>query len=172
MVTLPDPQTGCKPLFEEKNSEAGSLTPSQSAQRRVFAALVLLAVFAAATALALKNPVMILGGGGCPTMRIAGVYCPGCGSLRASHYMLTGKVQNAWRHNPLMIAVGVPCAAWLAVSYSITLITGRSSRLVTSPPAWLLWSAAGLLVGWGVLRNIPIHALDWTRPPEPANAAP
>jgi hypothetical protein len=132
--------------------------------------LVLVAALVATIALALKNPVEVLGGGGCPTMRIAGVYCPGCGSLRASHYLLTGDAPAAWRHNPLMIAVGVPCAAWLAVSYSLTLITGRPSR-VAYPPAWLLWSAAALLVGWGVVRNIPVATLDWTRPPEAAEAA-
>lgn len=127
----------------------------------------------AAVLLAFTNPVDVLGGGGCPTRRFAGVYCPGCGSLRATHQLLQGHAALAWRHNPLLVAVGLPCAAWLALSYGAALITGRPGRSIVTkhPPAWLLWSAAALLIGWGVVRNIPLAALDWTRPPAAAGEA-
>ncbi len=180
MSTIPNPDPGYKPAVEEfavrpvaegQRLPAAAHHPSAgkpTLPARAFAATLLLVISLGTALLAFSDPVDVLGGGGCPTRRIAGVYCPGCGSLRATHQLLHGHPALAWRFNPLLVAVGVPCA-WMAFSCIATLVTGRPglSLVARSPPTWLLWSAASLLIGWGVIRNIPLAALDWTRPPVP-----
>jgi len=125
-------------------------------------------MLAAALSLALRNPVDVLGSGGCPTRRYAGLYCPGCGSLRATHHTLNGRFALAWRHNPALIAVGLPAAACLAAVAAATLVTGRSPRPPFRLRAGHLWAAAALLTAWGAVRNIPSPLLDWARPPDAA----
>jgi hypothetical protein len=135
---------------------------------------VLLAMVVAGVSLAMRNPVQVLGGGGCPTRRLAGVYCPGCGTLRATHHLLNGRIVDAWRHNPAMLVAGIPCVLWLAVSNTLAVISGPTRRnpAALGVPTWLLWFAGAALLGWGVVRNLPAPALDWTRPPDPASPAP
>jgi len=37
----------------------------------------------------------------CPIRYLTGLYCPGCGSLRAMHALLHGELARAWAMNPL-----------------------------------------------------------------------
>jgi hypothetical protein len=37
----------------------------------------------------------------CLFLQGTGLYCPGCGSLRAIHYLLQGELAPAWAMNPL-----------------------------------------------------------------------
>ena len=39
----------------------------------------------------------------CPFHYLTGLYCPGCGSLRAIHHLLHGNLQAAWAMNPLAV---------------------------------------------------------------------
>ncbi len=58
------------------------------------AAIVLLCVFDPATS-GVFPP--------CPVRYLTGLYCPGCGSLRALHALLHGELGRAFAMNPLMI---------------------------------------------------------------------
>lgn len=164
MSNIPTLLQGCKHgAADSPATPAADRSPPAS---RAFAAVVLAAIVAAATLLAFSHPFDALGSGGCPTRRFLGLYCPGCGSLRCTHALLTGDPSGAWRHNPAMIVAGLPAAVWLAIAATFTLVTGRSLT-----PPWrirpaVLWTVAALLIGWGVVRNIPARTLDWTRPPD------
>ncbi|MEM7394570.1 MAG: DUF2752 domain-containing protein, partial [Verrucomicrobiota bacterium] len=37
----------------------------------------------------------------CPWFFLSGFYCPGCGSVRATHHLLHGNLIGAFRLNPL-----------------------------------------------------------------------
>ena len=37
----------------------------------------------------------------CPTLALAGIYCPGCGMLRATHDLAHGDLAGAMQRNPL-----------------------------------------------------------------------
>jgi hypothetical protein len=89
----------------------------------------------------------------CPLHELTGLQCPGCGGLRASHQLLHGHIQAAFRLNPLMVLLS-PLAFWLALRWVAFQITGRqwpAPFLTVVNGGWFL----GVLVVYGVARNIP-----------------
>lgn len=133
------------------------------------AAAILAIVAAALIALAARDPRSYGLGVLCPSLRFAGVHCPGCGSTRATYDLLHGEVASAFRHNQALLLVGMPLAAWWLVALACEAATGRRPRIVT--PAWLGYAAAAGLIAWGVARNLPWPAFDAVRPP-PAQLLP
>ena len=85
-----------------------------------------------------------------------GLDCPGCGGLRATHQLLHGHVREAFALNPLFL-FAIPVAAFLGGRVAWEKISGRRwPRLV--PHTTALWIAGGVLVAFGVLRNLPWRA--------------
>lgn len=101
----------------------------------------------------------------CPVREHAGVYCPGCGSLRATHRVLTGRLDEAWRYNALLVAVGLPLAAWFWAEQICILVTGRRFRPLLRNSR-IAWAALVLLVCFAVVRNLPGEPFSRLRPPE------
>lgn len=99
----------------------------------------------------------------CPSLRFAGVHCPGCGSTRATHDLLHGEVLSAFRHNQALLVLGVPLALWWIAALGWEAATGKRPRIGTPP--WLGLVVAAALVAWGVARNLPWPAFDQIRPP-------
>jgi hypothetical protein len=88
----------------------------------------------------------------CPTYALTGWYCPGCGALRALHFLTVGNLDAAWSMNP----VAVLALPYLAVSWLLwarRTATGRPRAFLA--PAWLVLSIGIGLVVYGVLRNVP-----------------
>ncbi|HEY9562135.1 MAG TPA: DUF2752 domain-containing protein [Nocardioides sp.] len=87
----------------------------------------------------------------CPST-LLGFYCPGCGSLRGTHDLLTGHPLEAVGHNLLLI----PALAWL--TWWLVAQTAASwGRRIPGPPDSSRF-AIGLLVViavFVVLRNVP-----------------
>lgn len=102
----------------------------------------------------------------CPTWAVLGVYCPGCGSLRALHQLLHGHLPAALRLNPLMV-LSIPFLAWSLLRYTVSELTGRPLRTVFLPKGWIL-ALFGLIVLYGVVRNIPVYPFDLLAPHMPA----
>lgn len=87
----------------------------------------------------------------CPWKMLTGFDCPGCGSQRAIHALLTGHPAEACRYN-LMLPVLMPYA--LLIIY-LELFPRRHQRLrkaLTSQTA--IWMALLALSLWTLLRNI------------------
>lgn len=97
----------------------------------------------------------------CVFSRATGLYCPGCGSLRALHQLLHGHVVEAFRYNALLM-LSLPLLAWLALRWLRSIIGARLKPLHIKP-VWL-WAGLVVLVTFGILRNLPLAALDWLRP--------
>lgn len=91
----------------------------------------------------------------CPFHKLTGLYCPGCGSLRALHQLLHGNILNAFKYNPLMI-LSLPFIIYSFLSYVIDGITGK-----TLPeffiPAYYIWLLLGIILAYGISRNINIY---------------
>ncbi len=88
----------------------------------------------------------------CPTYALTGWYCPGCGALRALHFLTVGNLGGAWSMNP----VAVLALPYLAVSWFLwgrRVVTGKGRAFLA--PAWVLWAVGIGLVLFGVLRNVP-----------------
>jgi hypothetical protein len=88
----------------------------------------------------------------CPFHALTGLWCPGCGSLRALHALTHGDLPTALHRNALaVLALPYLAGAWLAW---FTRTLGRPGSTRVPPPA-ALWGLLAVLVAFGVARNLP-----------------
>lgn len=136
----------------------------QATRARIVASLILCAIAIVLLAIAVKDPRTYGVGVLCPSLRWFGLYCPGCGSTRATYFLLHADVESAIRHNPLLVFVGVPVLMWLMFTLASSMFWARKPIIFS--PRWFAWAVAIALVSYGIVRNIPIHALENLRPPQ------
>ena len=98
----------------------------------------------------------------CHFHKLTGWHCPGCGSLRALHHLTHGELAPAFNCNPLLIA-SLPVLAWLA---GWRLMRRRSDRSPFPASVKLAapWLVVGIIVLFGILRNLPFPAFAWMSP--------
>ena len=100
----------------------------------------------------------------CPFFKITSLYCPGCGSLRAVHYLLHGRLLTAFDLNPLMVLF-LPFIGYIFLSRFLVFITGRqllSLEFLYSPI--LIWAILALILAYWILRNIPVQPFIFLAP--------
>ena len=95
---------------------------------------------------------------GCVFHQMTGLWCPGCGLTRGTYQLLHGHLGAALGYNiftPLALAaIVVAWFSWLRVSW------GAAPIHVPSPVTRLATIALPvLIVGYGVLRNLPVAPL-------------
>ncbi len=98
---------------------------------------------------------------GCPFHALTGLYCPGCGSTRSIHALLTGNWRASLAFHPLVLPILPLLPLLMARNYLARLKNGR--RIVRFIDLLAKGIAAALLIFW-VLRNIPLDCFDWMRP--------
>jgi hypothetical protein len=109
----------------------------------------------------------------CVTHQLTSLHCPGCGTGRAAHFVLTGRPLDAARANlfaPFLLPFAIVAA-----------FRGLLRWALDSPPSnrepvraiWLWLLVAGLLV-YTVARNIPVQPFTSLAPQEisPIDATP
>jgi hypothetical protein len=87
----------------------------------------------------------------CLLHALTGLYCPGCGALRAMHHLLHGDIVGALRKNPLLV-LSIPAIAFLLL------------RPSWQYKVWVPWLVLGIFLTYGVLRNIPVWPLALLAP--------
>ena len=87
----------------------------------------------------------------CPFYVLTGWYCPGCGSLRATHQLLHGNVCRAIAFNPALLPA-------IAAAFAISI----SRRLRDNPATPKVILIA--LLAYGVLRNMPMWPFVFLAP--------
>ena len=92
----------------------------------------------------------------CPFLAATGAYCPGCGSLRAVHALVQGRLGEAIGLNALLVLVALPTLLVLWGGWAARGAARRPRRRV-APPA-LLWALLAAVAAFGVLRNLPVGA--------------
>lgn len=91
----------------------------------------------------------------CPFLFLTGLYCPGCGSLRAVHALAHGDVATAVDRNVLAVVAGVLVVGiWLG---ALARAWRGTPRRTVAPPG-LLWAGAVVVVLFAVVRNLPFGA--------------
>ena len=98
----------------------------------------------------------------CPFHFLTGLYCPGCGTLRALHQLLHGNVLAAVKLNALTVFLA-PFLAYSFISYISAGIKSRSLPKVFIP-ALFIWILLGAVILFGVLRNIPVEPFSFLAP--------
>jgi hypothetical protein len=89
----------------------------------------------------------------CPLHEFTGLHCPGCGSTRAMHSLLHGRVAEALRCNPLLV-VGLPCVVLFSLwRYHV----GHGSRACAL-------ATLAIVMAYGVARNIPCYPFKLLAP--------
>lgn len=92
----------------------------------------------------------------CIFYKITGLYCPGCGSGRASYSILHGQLYQAFRYNPLLVMLLPWLGMYIGVCGIQWLFTGREtvSRHI---PIQITYIIMGIVVIYGMLRNIDMY---------------
>jgi len=91
----------------------------------------------------------------CPLLRFTGFACPGCGLTRGFHALLHGDVWTALDFNAL-IPLFVFILGYVVASLLSLAIRGRSI-LALERNLVFLWVLVGVLITFGVLRNLPFY---------------
>ncbi len=95
----------------------------------------------------------------CVLHQVTGLYCPGCGALRAGHQLLHGHPVTALHYNALFV-LSLPLLAWCIAR----VIQKGWASLPQIKPSWL-WLALALVLLFGLLRNLPFPHLACLAPP-------
>lgn len=120
------------------------------------------AAVAAVPVLYRYNPLQVHFYPRCPLYVTTGIYCPGCGALRAGHALLHGHLLTALDYNALLV-LAAPFLAWALAAQAIEAVTGRRipvHRLSGRESKAIMW----LFIAFMVLRNIPVFPLSVLAP--------
>jgi hypothetical protein len=98
----------------------------------------------------------------CPLYATTGIYCPGCGSQRATHELLHGHIKGVLQNNVLYFL-----ALLLLLYHSIVLLINHFFKTkyesilnYKNTPMIIL---IVILVFW-ILRNLPFEPFSWLAP--------
>lgn len=97
----------------------------------------------------------------CPFHALTGAYCPGCGTLRATHNLLQGNLWRALGYNPLFVLALPGFALWWA-NEAWGAFTAKKWQVSVSPRFG--WAALAVIVAFWVVRNLPLPVFDVLRP--------
>lgn len=98
----------------------------------------------------------------CPLYKTTGIYCPGCGSQRATHHLLHFNFNKAFQSNILFI-IGIPLVLY---HYSIPLWNSyfnKGYKSIFDSTKNLIIVLTLIIVFW-VLRNIPFYPFTLLAP--------
>jgi len=124
-----------------------------SGTTRVVSALGAAAFLAGTAVIALNDPTKATFFPVCPLLSLTGFACPGCGLTRGFHALFNGDIPNALDFN-LLLPIWLVLFGWIFVSLVLTALRGRGLQMpVLSGKA--VWLTAGILLTFGVLRNMP-----------------
>lgn len=101
----------------------------------------------------------------CPFLYLTGLYCPGCGSLRAIHHLLHGNLLHSLAFNPLLLATiaFIPYLGYKVYrNQKVPADSTRSAARALSPQVYRV--VLGIILIFWVLRNIPVIPLKFLAP--------
>jgi hypothetical protein len=130
---------------------------SQSMSNRLLAAAGAATMLASSAAVASFDPSKANFFPVCPLFALTGFACPGCGLTRGFHALFQGDIIPAIDFNAL-IPLWAVIFSWVFISLVLTAIRGRGLAMWPTYPRFL-WVFMIVLLGFGVVRNIPVWPL-------------
>jgi hypothetical protein len=91
---------------------------------------------------------------------LTGLHCPGCGTARALHLILHGRLWAGFRMNPLAVAA----APFLFAVLGAALLRLWQGKPLPRLPRWVPWAALAVIVAFTVARNLPWMPFAWLAP--------
>ncbi|HET7231331.1 MAG TPA: DUF2752 domain-containing protein [Longimicrobium sp.] len=111
----------------------------------------------------LYNPLQVGFYPRCPLYLLTGIYCPGCGALRATHALLHGHVITALGYNAFYVLT-VPFLAYSMAGHAARWMMGRAIlptvRISPRQAKALLFA----MLAFSVLRNVPVYPFNLLAP--------
>lgn len=92
---------------------------------------------------------------------ITGWFCPGCGSTRALHALLHGRLGTALEMNPLLV-VSLPLLGLMSLNaegWKVPVAWMPVWSHVRQPRTWLI-----AICAFWLLRNVPVGPFAWLAP--------
>lgn len=102
----------------------------------------------------------------CPLHWATGLHCPGCGSLRAVHFLLQGDWQSALRHN-LLAVVMMPLVVVLLMAEMVAAF-GRRFPVRIHLSGYATWMLLAVILLFAIMRNLPAQPFSALAPPPAA----
>ena len=91
-----------------------------------------------------------------------GLYCAGCGGLRAVHALVHGDLPAAVGYNLFIILVLFPITIFYVVKQFVWMVKGSpAGTTISTRFAWFV--IAGVII-FTVVRNIPVHPFEFLSP--------
>ena len=99
----------------------------------------------------------------CLFHHFTGLFCPGCGSQRATSALLHGKLYQAASYN-LLFVLSIPLVIYSAFVFSWNLFSPIKirQRIFHSVPFIKVFFV--LVILFGILRNLPYFPFSWLAP--------
>lgn len=110
------------------------------------------AVAVATLLLAVRDPHVSGSYGFCPLLELAGLACPLCGGLRATHDLAHLDLAGAWSANALW-TVTAPVLVVLWLAWLVAAARGRPVGGLSSTAGWV---TLGVALTFFVARNLPV----------------
>lgn len=95
---------------------------------------------------------------------LTGLNCPGCGMTRAAHATLQGRLGDAFRYNPVGMILLPVASVGLGIE-AINWVREKPLPFRMKLGARGAWVLAGIVISFGILRNIPVWPLTLLAPP-------
>ena len=141
---------------------ASTLARTPPRWRRVAGPAVVIGGIGAATlALHVRDPHHLYSWGVCPSYAVLGIYCPGCGGLRAVNDLGNGQILAAAQSNLLFVAF-VPVIVWALAGWLVAEWRGVPYRPRILGTAWFGSALLALMAVFTIVRNVP--GMTWLQP--------
>jgi hypothetical protein len=136
------------------------ITPAR--QWSVWWLIIALLLLGATVVLYLFNPAQNSFYPRCTLYVMTGLYCPGCGSLRALHQLTHGHILTAL-HDNLLLVLALPVAGIYSWRFAFWWLTEQPLPRFIIRPIWIKILVAVVIL-FTVLRNIPAAPFNWLAP--------
>lgn len=98
----------------------------------------------------------------CPWRQLTGLYCPGCGSLRAIHAITRLRFDQAFAYN-ILFAIFLPFLFWFFAVNLVIAFRGPDKVKSFLDPS-LSKALLGVILVYFVIRNIPVYPFILLQP--------